>query len=217
MSLKMKLNLVNKHEYEEKEDYKEIVIRIPKEIEKLKEDFEYLGLDYNNLSIQDTHILKCVIIETDDPQISSELTREVTSIIDKANQNGYTTTYQDIKKMFTIINRLDSEDREKLLAVLEMKVEEISNINDAIKYANNLDYFILYSDVELPEDYARRIIKDGEIFIDDIMDYIDLSALGEDYCNENGGRQTDYGLIIETVGINKQSVKQNEEEEEEYE
>ena len=49
------------------------------------------------------------------------------------------------------------------------------------------------------------------------MDYIDLPTLGEDYCNENGGRQTDYGLIIETVGINKQLVKQNEEEEEEYE
>ena len=49
MSLKMKLNIVNKHEYEENEDYREVIVRIPKENEKLERDFRYLGLDYNNL------------------------------------------------------------------------------------------------------------------------------------------------------------------------
>lgn len=217
MSLKMKLNLVNKHEYEENEDYREIVITIPRETEKLERDFRYLGLDYNNLSIQDTHILNCKVIDRSDPSFSATMTTEISNIIARANESGYTTPYQDIKKIFAIINRLKSEDRDKLLAVLELKSEEISNIKEAEKYASHLDSFTLYSDVELPEDYARRIIKDGEVFIDDIMDYIDLPTLGEDYCNENGGRQTDYGLIIETVGINKQLVKQNEEEEEEYE
>ena len=212
MGLKMKLNIVNKHEYEEKEDYKEIVIRIPKE--ELKEDFEYLGLDYNNLSIQDIHILECVVIDADDPEISSKLTSEITSIINKANQNRYTTTYQDIKRMFTIINRLEHEDREKLLAVLEFKRYDISNMNDALKYANKLDDFTLYSEVECPEDYARRLIEDGEISIEDIMEYIDFFTLGQDYCYQNKGRQTDHGLIIEKMWCDKQLAGCKEYEEE---
>ena len=216
MGLKMKLNIVNKHEYEENEDYRELVIRIPKETEKLERDFKYLGLDYNNLSIQGTHVLKCEVIDTENYSFSKEMTREILNIIDKATNLGYTTPYQDIKQIFAIINTLNEEDREKLLAVLEMKSEEISNIKDAEKYASHLDSFTLYSDVKLPENYGRRIIEDGEVFVDDIMDYIDLSKLGEDYCNENGGRQTDYGLIMQTeiFDLDKQLTKQNEDEEE---
>lgn len=216
MSLKMKLNLVNKHEYEENEDYREIVIKIPKESEKFERDLKYLGLEYNNLSIQDTHILHCEVIDTDDPEFSKDISRRISDIIEVGSEKGYTTPYQDVKQMFSTINGLDREDKEKLLAVLEMKREEILNINDAVKYAKHLDNFTIYSDIEVPEDYARRIIEDGEVSIYDIIDYIDLFALGKDYCDGNGGKQTDYGLIIETESFSydKQSIKQNEDEDE---
>lgn len=214
MSLRMRLNLVNKHEYEENEDYREVIIKIPKEPEKLEKDFKYLGLNYNNLSIQDTQILHCEVIDTNDHEFSKDISRRISNIIAVGIEKGYTTPYQDIKKIFSIINGLDRKDRKKLLAVLEMKIEEISNINNVVKYANHLDNFTLYSDVELPDDYGRRIIEDGEVFIDDIMEYIDLSTLGEDYCSKNGGRQTDYGLILEKESLNydKQQIKQNEDE-----
>ena len=39
MSLKMKLNIVNRHEYEENEDYREVIVRIPKEKSKFISTF----------------------------------------------------------------------------------------------------------------------------------------------------------------------------------
>jgi len=44
----IRIDIVNKVQYEESEYYKEIKILIPKDSEELEEDFEYLGLDYRN-------------------------------------------------------------------------------------------------------------------------------------------------------------------------
>lgn len=114
----MKLNIVNNNEYEEKEDYREIVVRIPNETEKLERDFKYLGLDYNNLSTQDNHVLECEVFETLNPQFASTMSIEISNIIARADEYGYTTPFQDIKSMFNIIKSLNDEDRDKLLAVL---------------------------------------------------------------------------------------------------
>ena len=97
MALTMKLNIVNKHEYEEQEDYREIILKIPNQRERLERDFRYLGLDYNNLSIQDTHILNCEVIDKSDPNFSAEMSTEISNIIARANDSGYTSPYQDIK------------------------------------------------------------------------------------------------------------------------
>ena len=51
-----KIDMVNKKEYEESEIYKEIKIIIPRSREELEKDFEYLGLNYNKYTTQDTHI-----------------------------------------------------------------------------------------------------------------------------------------------------------------
>ena len=39
MDLIMKLNIVNKHEYEEQEDYREIILKIPNQRERMERDF----------------------------------------------------------------------------------------------------------------------------------------------------------------------------------
>lgn len=103
----------------------------------------YLGLNYNNLSIQDTHVLECKIIDTENLAFSDMMSTEISNIIARENDEGYTTPYQDIKRMFAIIKTLDSEDKYKLLAILKSKKEEISNIKDAIKFANNINCFEL--------------------------------------------------------------------------
>ena len=108
MDLIMKLNIVNKHEYEEQEDYREIILKIPNQRERMERDFRYLGLDYNNLSIQDTHILNCEVIDKTDPSFSGAISTEISNIISRAKDLGYTTPFQDIKKLFTIINTFNS-------------------------------------------------------------------------------------------------------------
>lgn len=211
MSLKMKLNIVNKHEYEEKEDYREIIIKIPNETEKLERDFEYLGLNYNNLSIQDTHVLECELIDTEDPAFSATMSTEMSNIIARANESGWTSPYQDIKAMFKIIKNFNFEDRDKLLAILETRREEISNIRDAIKFAHNIDCFeLIVADDE--EELARRLIYNGDIDIEDLMDYADLNRLGQDYADDKNMKKTAQGYLKQECDL-KNEIKKEEEEE----
>lgn len=211
MSLKMKLNIVNKHEYEEKEDYREIIIKIPKETEKLEIDFKYLGLDYNNLSIQDTHVLECEVIDTEDSAFSATMSTEISNIIARANESGWTSPYQDIKAMFKIIKNVNVEDRDKLLAILETRRKEISNIRDAIKFAHNIDCFeLIVADDE--EELARRLIYNGDIDIEDLMDYADLNRLGEDYADDKNMKKTAQGYLTQECDL-KDEIKKEEEEE----
>lgn len=211
MSLIMKLNIVNKHEYEENEDYREIIIKIPKETEKLERDFRYLGLDYNNLSIQDTHVLECEVIDTEDPQFSATMSAKMSNIIARANELGWTSPYQDIKAIFKIINNLTAEDRDKLLAILETKKEDILNIKDAIKFANNIDCFeLVVADDE--EELARRLIYNGDIDIEDLMDYADLYRLGQEYADDKNMKKTAQGYLKQECDL-KNKIRKEEEEE----
>lgn len=195
-------------------------MRIPKETEKLERDFKYLGLDYNNLSIQDTHILKCEIIDTEDPMFSAEMSIKISDVIAKANENGYTTTFQDIKKMFAILESVDYEERDKLLAVLEIKKEQICNMKDAVKYGNNLDCFEYYNNINTEEEYARKLIDDENVTVEEITEYADLELMGRDYIENNSGMLTGKGLIIQLDPINPNGmykVNNQKEEEEEFE
>lgn len=210
MSFKMKLNIVNKHEYEENEDYREIAIKIPKETEKLERDFRYLGLDYNNLSIQDTHVLGCEVIDTADPQFSATMSTEISNIIARANESGWTSPYQDMKAIFKIIKNLNNEDRDKLLSILETRKEDISNIKDAIKFANNIDCFeLIVADDE--EELARRLIYNGEVDTEDLMEYADLNRLGREYADDKNMKKTAQGYLKQECDL-KDEIREEEEE-----
>lgn len=215
MSLVMRLDIVNDHEYRENEDYREIIVKIPADSIRLNDDFKYLGLDYNNLSLQDTNILSCTVIDLDSKsnEFTRSLTRELNRIIKIARESGKVTSFQDIECLFGIVNKLDIEDREKLLAILKLKEEKILNIKDVNNYAKQIDKFMLYGDVNSYEEYARRLIEDCEVDMYDVMDYVDLDSLGNDYCSNNNGLFTDYGLILEVENVHRRS----EEEQEEFE
>lgn len=210
--LEVKLNVVNKREYEENQNYREIIIRLPKSDEELKRDFEYLGLDYDNLSIQDSHILDCEVIDTNDPHFSGAISTELSNIIDRASDSGWTTPYQDIKSMYAILALLSEEKRDKLLAILEFKREEISNMKDAVKFGNNLSNFVFFNNINTPEDYAEELIRARELSVDDIMDYIDLGRLGKECIQSDNAKFTEQGLIFE-----KDEVFRNYQEEEKFE
>lgn len=66
---------------------------------------------------------------------------------------------------------------------METRREDISNIKDAIKFANNIDCFkLVVADDE--EELARCLIYNGDIDIEDLMDYTDLNRLGQEYADD---------------------------------
>lgn len=211
MDLIMKLNIVNKHEYEEQEDYREIILKIPNQMEMMERDFRYLGLDYNNLSIQDTHILNCEVIDKTDPSFSGAISTEISNIISRAKDLGYTTPFQDIKKLFTIINTFNSKDKDKLLAILECKEREISKMKDVIKFANNINCFELLEAYN-EEDLARKLIYNNEIDIEDLMEYSDLQKLGRDISIEQKILMTEQGYLRQNEELKQEKIKEEEEE-----
>ena len=125
----IRLDIVNKKQYEEyNKDYKEIKISIPKDSEGLEKDFEYLGLDYKNLSLQDTHIKECAVICEEDPDFSVNVTGRINRLIARANDHGYTTPFNDMKEFYNLIYNIKSDERDKLLAVFKAEEENIENI-----------------------------------------------------------------------------------------
>lgn len=218
MSLKMRINVVNNNEYEDNEEYREIIINIPAEAIKLERDFKYLGLDYSNLSFQDTHTVYCEIIDDDDPYFADTMSTVLSDIIAQANELKYTTPFQDMNAMFNIIKNLNSESRYKFLAVLEIKKSKLLNMRDAIKYANQLECFELHNDINSYEQYGRKLIDNKDLCIEDFIDYINLEELGEAYINGNKGIFTEQGLIFERERDDfKENIKYYKEEEEEFE
>ena len=197
----IRLDIVNKEQYTETEYYKEIKILIPN-------DSEYLGLDYRNLGIQDTHIKECEFICKEDQKFSSKITDEVNRLIDRASNSGWTTPFNDMKKFHKIINNFCSEDRDKLLAILEAKRESISNIKDAIKFASNINCFELIEAYD-NEELGRKLVYNGEIDIEDLMEYADLYRLGEEYSTDKGMVKTQQGYLMQ-----EHDLRCREEEEE---
>lgn len=206
----IRLDIVNKKEYEElNKNYKEIKISISKDSEELEKDFEYLGLDYKNLSIQDTHIKECAVICEEDPDFSVNLTGRLNRLIVRADNQGYTTPFNDMKEFYSLINNIQPEDRDKLLAVLEAEEEYITNIKDVLKYVKNLDRFYLDWAAHSPEEYAENEIHLGELYMEDVIPYIDLRTLGKDLIENRNAKLTDYGVLCRM----NEGMEQEDEEE----
>ena len=79
----IRIDMVNKKQYEESEIYKEIKIVIPRSSEELEKDFKYLDLEYENYTIQDTHIKECEFIDNKDPAFSASISKAMNDLIAK--------------------------------------------------------------------------------------------------------------------------------------
>lgn len=204
--IKFKLNVVNKYEYEENDNYKEIIIVLPKDESELKKDFDYLGLDYENLSIQDAHIKKIEVIDSENPDFTYELTEVLQNISVEFGQEGYTIPFNHIKQLHNIAEDLNNTAIKKLLAVIEVEHRNgnIKNTYDLLNYAKKLDNYAFDDEILNTEDYARMLFDTGQIEIgdvieyidiEDVIDYIDLNSIGEAYSSSNNTNITKYGLL----------------------
>ena len=210
--INIRLDIVDKEEYEKSEVYREIKILMPRDSIDLERDFEYLGLDYRNLNIQDTHIKECEIICRDDYEFSSNITKEINLLIERASESGYTTPFNDMKVLYELLNNIKISDRDKLLAVLKTERERITNIKDIIKFASNIDEYNLDGDSHSLEEFAENEIHLGELYMEDVIPYLDLKSLGRDLLNQRSGKLTEYGVLCRM-----DEGMENFQEEEEFE
>lgn len=211
-----RIDLVNKQQFEDTDLYKEVKITLPKTDNELIKDFEYLELDYNNLSIQDTHIKECEVVCQEDLDFSKSLTKFINHLINDANEKGLTTTFQEIKKLNSKIINLQLDDRDKLVAIIEAKDGYITDLKTLTKYVESIKFFELEENILSNEEYARWLYDRGEIDTYDLIDYIDFESFGNDYAEENNAVVTDKGMLIQLNSDLDYQIH-NEEEEEEFE
>ena len=99
----------------------------------------------------------------------------------------------------------------KILAIMEAKENDIKNIKDVLKYAQNIDCFDLteaYDNQEL----GRRLVYEGEIDIEDLMEYADMEQLGKEYAEDKNMVNTQYGYLKQERDLIDYIEQDNEEE-----
>ena len=82
---------------------------------------------------------------------------------------------------------------------------------NTLKYTKKLDRFYLDEDSLSFEEFAKNEIHLGELYMEDVLPYIDLETLGKDLVEDRNGYLTEYGVL------SKMDEGMEKEDEEEFE
>lgn len=217
----LKVEVVNKKEFEESSNYSKIIVYLPSTDEVLKEKFKRVNLDFDRLTIQDTHITKCEIVNFEDYILAERFNKVMEYELDKFSNNSYTTPFQEIELLCKEIKKFDNIKMQKFLALEEIKDKNINYIHDLVECAKQISNYELLPNVNDLNDMGKYLVNETGHF-DDISflkDYIDYYKLAKDYtrkgCTYNG-EFTEYGYIIKKE-FEENIENKKESEEEEYE
>lgn len=213
----LKIEVVNKKEFEESSMYSKVTIYLPTTKERLKEKLKLINLDYNNLKIQDTHITKCEIVNFDNEILSNRFNKVMKYEIEKFFKNSYLTPFQEIKLLCEEVKSFDNIRMQKFLALAEVKDSKINYIHDLIDYASKTNRYNLLPNINDFSDMGKYLVNETGYF-DDVSlleEYIDYTKLAKDYtqkeCTYNG-IFTEYGYLMEKEDSDKNQKREDEEE-----
>ena len=213
----LKVEVVNKKEFEEKYMYGRVTIYLPTTKERLEEKFRLINLDYNKLTIQDTHVTKCEIANFTDEILSDRFNKVMKYEIDKFFKDSYLTPFQEIELLCKEVRNFDNIRMQKFLALLEVKDREINYIHDLVDYASKTNRYNLLTNINDLSDMGKYLVNETGHF-DDISlleNYIDYYKLAKDYtqkgCTYNGVF-TEYGYLMEKEDLEKNQKREEEEE-----
>ena len=220
----LKVEVVNKKEFEESSNYSKIIVYLPSTDEVLKEKFKRINLDFDRLTIQDTHITKCEIVNFEDYILAERFNKVMEYELDKFSNNSYTTPFQEIELLCKEIKKFDNIKMQKFLALEEIKDKNINYIHDLVECAKQISNYELLPNVNDLNDMGKYLVNETGHF-DDISflkDYIDYYKLAKDYTREGctyNGDFTEYGYIMKKeFEENIENIENKKEsEEEEYE
>lgn len=72
----------------------------------------------------------------------------------------------------------------------------------------NIDCFNL-TEADDNESLARRLVYEGEIDIEDLMEYADMYKLGKDYAEDKNMIQTEYGYLNQERDLKEFVIPKN--------
>lgn len=217
----LKVEVVNKKEFEESSNYSKIIVYLPSTDKVLKEKFKRINLDFDRLTIQDTHITKCEIVNFEDYILAERFNKVMEYELDKFSNNSYTTPFQEIELLCKEIKKFDNIKMQKFLALEEIKDKNINYIHDLVECAKQISNYELLPNVNDLNDMGKYLVNETGHF-DDISflkDYIDYYKLAKDYTREGctyNGDFTEYGYIMKKE-FEENIENKKESEEEEYE
>ena len=217
----LKVEVVNKKEFEESSNYSKIIVYLPSTDEVLKERLKRVSLDFDRLTIQDTHITKCEIVNFEDYILAERFNKVMEYELDKFSNNSYTTPFQEIELLCKEIKKFDNIKMQKFLALEEIKDKNINYIHDLVECAKQISNYELLPNVNDLNDMGKYLVNETGHF-DDISflkDYIDYYKLAKDYTREGctyNGDFTEYGYIMKKE-FEENIENKKESEEEEYE
>lgn len=215
----LKIEIVNKKEFEESSMYSKVTIYLPSSKEELEEKFKQINLDYNKLTIQDTHVISCEIVNFHDEILLDRFNKVMEYEIKKFFENSYYTPYQEIELLCKEVKKFDNTRMQKFLALAECKDKKINYIHDLVNYAKQTSNYNLLPNVNDLHDMGRYLVNETGHF-DDVSvleDYIDYYKLANDYTKRGciyNGIFTEYGYLMEKEDLH---INQKEEEEEQFE
>lgn len=211
----LKIDIVNKKENEESSMYSKVTIFLPSSKDELVEKFKQINLDYNKLTIQDTHVIKCQMVNFQDEILSNRFDKVMEYEIKKFSENSYITPFQEIELLCKEVRNFDNIRMQKFLALAECKDNRINYIHDLVNYAKQTSNYNLLPNVNDLHDMGRYLVNETGHFDDvSVLDeYIDYYKLAKHYTQKGciyNGIFTEYGYLME-----KEEFKINQKNEEE--
>ncbi len=214
----LKIEVVNKKEFEESLIYSQVTIHLPTTKERLEEKFQRINLDYGKETIQDTHVTKCNLVNFRDQELQNKFNRMIEKKITKfLYECGNTTPFQEIESLCEEIKKFNSIKMTKFLSLVQARENETTYIHDLVKYARNLKNYELLYDVKNLKDMGEYLVNETGHFdeVSFLSEYIDYYKLARDYiqkgCTYNGVF-TEYGYLMEKENLEKETQRDNEEE-----
>lgn len=213
----LKVEVVNKKEFEESSMYSKVIIYLPTTNKILRERFARINLDYDKLTIHDTHVTKCEIVNFTDGILSDRFNKMMEYEIEKFFKKSYLTPFQEIESFCEEVKKFDNMRMQKFLALAEVKDSEINYIHDLVNCIKHTKSYNLLPQVNDLYDMGKYLVEETGYFDDasNLTDYINYYKLAKDY-TKNGctysGRFTEYGYLMK-----KEKLEKEQENEEEFE
>lgn len=216
----LQIEVANRKFFEETVYDNRITLCLPIETERMKEKLELIGLDFENLSKDDTHITFCRLVNFKNEKLSDAIDFSIEKLIDKITYKYEDwISYQEIEELYNEIKNYDNVTMSKLVAILEANENNITNFEQIVEYAKNTKQYEVIPDIKTYEDMGRYLVNETGHFDDvsHLEDYIDYEKLAKDYTQKGytyNGDFTSSGFLIKKEEFEIENNKPKEEEEE---
>ena len=216
----LQIEIANRKFFEETVYDNRITLCLPIETERMKEKLELIGLDFDNLSKDDTHITFCRLVNYKNEKLSDAFDFSIEKLIDKITYKYEDRiSFQEIEELYNEIKNYDNVTMSKLVAILEANQNNITNFEQIVEYAKNTKQYEVIPDIKNYEDMGRYLVNETGHFDDvsHLEDYIDYEKLAKDYTQKGytyNGDFTSSGFLIKKEEFEIENNKPKEEEEE---